>query len=195
MSPKVRRYKIGCILKFRIIWTRKRLASLLINSKWSVNRSIPAQAIQTKSLMPCCDAMVTSGMLCFRMHYSPPTCWSLLFSQLYLLVKSDIRIQIVARWHCLVEVTFQRIILLPQNRCWWCLLCKTRVLLEKPWTVPLCSVSNGSLLPRQKLVHITSILLQLAPGQDILKNTISWQLLALVFSADQHQTERRVAAW
>ena len=106
-----------------------------------------------------------------------------------------IRIQIMGGWHCLVEVTFQRIVWLPQNRRWWCLLYKNRVLLEKPWTVPLCSVSNGSLLPRQKLVHITSILLQLAPGQDILKNKISWQFLALVFSADQHQTERRVAAW
>ena len=94
------------------------------------------------------------------------------FSHLYLFVKSDIRIQKVGWWQCLVEVTFQRIVRLPQDRCWWCLL--YRVLLEKPWTVPLCSVSNGSLLPRQKLVHITSILLQLAPGQDILKNTISW---------------------
>ena len=98
-------------------------------------------------------------------------------------------------WHFLVQFTFRRISWLPQDRCWWCLLYKTRVLLEKPWTVPLCSVSNGSLLRRQKLVHITSILLQLAPGQDILKNAISWQFLALVFSADQHQTERRVAAW
>ena len=85
-------------------------ASLLINSKWSVNRSIPAQAIQTKSLMPRCDAIFTSGMLGFRMHCSPLICWDqteLLFSQLFLFVKSDIRIQIVGRWHFLVQFTFQ----------------------------------------------------------------------------------------